>query len=45
MINRGNYRKDLFLMYKADEAFTEVMLEAFERYQWYLPAYVLISHH
>lgn len=45
IINRGNYRKDLFLTHKTDEAFTEVMFEACERYQWYLHAYVLMSNH
>ena len=45
IINRGNYRKDLFLTHKTDEAFTEVIFEACERYQWYLHAYVLMSNH
>ncbi len=45
IINRGNYRKDLFRTHKTDRAFTEVMLEACERYQWSLHAYVLMSNH
>jgi REP element-mobilizing transposase RayT len=45
IINRGNYRKDLFRTHKTDEAFTEVMLEACERYKWSLHAYVLMSNH
>jgi putative transposase len=45
IINRGNYRKDLFRTHKTDEAFTEVMLEACGRYQWFLHAYVLMSYH
>jgi REP element-mobilizing transposase RayT len=45
IINRGNYRKDLFLTHKTDQAFTEVMLEACERYHWTLHAYVLMNNH
>ena len=45
ILNRGNYRKDLFLTHRTDQAFTEVMFEACERYQWYLHAYVLMSNH
>ena len=30
ILNRGNYRKDLFLTHRTDQAFTEVMFEACE---------------
>ena len=45
IINRGNYRKDLFRTHKTDQVFTEVLLEACERYQWSLHAYVLMNNH
>jgi putative transposase len=45
IINRGNYRKDLFRTHQTDKTFTEVMFEACERHQWSLHAYVLMSNH
>lgn len=45
VINRGNYRKDLFRTHKTDEAFTQVLFDACARYNWLLHAYVLMSNH
>lgn len=45
VINRGNYRKDLFRHYRTDEAFTGVLFDACERFGWFLHAYVLMSNH
>lgn len=45
IINRGNYRKDLFCYKKTDEAFEKVLFEACEKYGWLLHAYVLMSNH
>jgi putative transposase len=45
VINRGNYRKDLFLTHKTSDAFSQVLFEACDRFSWKLHAYVLMSNH
>lgn len=45
VINRGNYRKNLFSTHKTAEAFTKALFEACERYKWRLHAYVVMSNH
>jgi putative transposase len=45
VINRGNYRKDLFGEKGAAEAFERALFEACEKCGWIVHAYVLMSNH
>ncbi len=45
VINRGNYRRDLFRGKGAAESFVGCVLEAAERFGWRLHAYVVMSNH
>lgn len=45
IINRGNYRKNLFENVGAAEAFLKVLAEATPRFGWKLHAYVLMRNH
>jgi putative transposase len=45
VINRGNYRRDLFETTGAGEAFLAVLEEAVVRFGWRLHAYVLMRNH
>lgn len=45
VINRGNYRRDLFETTGAAKAFEETMLEACARWRWRLQAHVVMRNH
>jgi REP element-mobilizing transposase RayT len=45
VINRGNYRRELFRGKGAAESFVRCLGEAAERYGWRLHAYVVMSNH
>ena len=45
VINRGNYRRDLFETVGAAEAFLRVLFEATGRFGWKIHAYVLMCNH
>ncbi|MCH7918664.1 MAG: transposase [Planctomycetes bacterium] len=45
VLNRGNYRTDLFSVEKAGESFEETLFQACSRFGWRLFAYVLMSNH
>jgi REP element-mobilizing transposase RayT len=45
IINRGNYRRDLFESPGAGESFLKALSEAVQRYDWRLFAYVLMRNH
>ena len=45
VINRGNYRRELFLGQGAAEAFERVLGESAQRYGWRVHAYVVMSNH
>lgn len=45
IINRGNYRKDLFRVHKTGEAFEKTLFEAAERCGWIIHAYCIMSNH
>ena len=45
VINRGNYRQDLFADESAAEAFERVLDEAARRYGWRIHAYVVMRNH
>ena len=45
VINRGNYRKDLFTEAGAAGAFEKALFEACEKCGWIIHAYVLMSNH
>jgi len=45
VINRGNFRQDLFSAPGAAEAFKETLGEACEKCGWQLGAYCIISSH
>jgi REP element-mobilizing transposase RayT len=45
VINRGNYRRELFAGKGAAEAFERCLGEAAERFGWRLHAYVVMSNH
>ena len=45
VINRGNYRRDLFESVGAGEAFLVALAEGVKRYDWRLHAYVLMRNH
>lgn len=45
IINRGNYRSDLFTVHKTGEAFEQSLFEAAERCGWIIHAYCIMSNH
>ena len=45
VINRGNFRKDLFSTYKTADAFSRTLFEACDRFTWWLHAYVIMDNH
>ena len=45
MINRGNYRRDVFETEGASHSFVEGLSEAVKRHGWRLQAYVLMRNH
>ncbi len=45
VINRGNYRRDLFVEDGAAEAFVRCLFEAAARFGWRLHAFVVMSNH
>ena len=45
VMNRGNYRQDLFNLHKTGQAFEETLFEACERLGWRLHAYVIMKNH
>jgi len=45
VINRGNYRRDLFENVGAAQAFLRVLQETKDRYGWLVHAYVLMRNH
>ncbi|HVU34629.1 MAG TPA: transposase [Opitutaceae bacterium] len=45
VINRGNYRRDLFMGKGAAESFIGCLLEGAERFGWRVHAYVVMSNH
>ena len=45
VINRGNFRKDLFLEPGSGEAFERALFEAAEFSNWWLHAYTIMSNH
>ena len=45
VINRGNYRRDVFESAGAAQAFVDILAEAVTRYGWRLHAYVIMRNH
>jgi len=45
VINRGNYRRNLFVAEGAAESFEQCLFEAADRFGWLLHAYVLMRNH
>ncbi|MCF7689705.1 MAG: transposase [Cephaloticoccus sp.] len=45
VINRGNYRRDLFASEGAAEAFVRTLFESAGKFSWRIHAYVLMSNH
>jgi putative transposase len=45
VINRGNYRRGLFMDHGGAEAFERVLNEASVRFRWRIHAYVIMSNH
>jgi REP element-mobilizing transposase RayT len=45
VINRGNYRRDLFTDKGAAEAFERTLAQAAERFGWLLHAYAMMRNH
>jgi putative transposase len=45
VINRGNYRRDLFREEDAAEAFERTLLEAADKFGWRLHAFVIMRNH
>jgi len=45
VVNRGNYREDVFASEGAKEAFENCLVEACEKAQWRLHAFVIMSNH
>ncbi len=45
MINRGNYRRDVFGTSGASDAFASALAEASQRHGWRIHAYVVMSNH
>ena len=45
VMNRGNFRQDLFTVHKTGEAFEKTLFEVCERFGWRLHAYVIMRNH
>jgi REP element-mobilizing transposase RayT len=45
VINRGNYKSDIFASDGARNAFLKALGEAVRRYEWKLHTYVIIRNH
>ena len=45
VINRGNYRRDLFASKGATQSFQTCLFEAAERFGWRLHAFVVMRNH
>jgi REP element-mobilizing transposase RayT len=45
VLNRGNYRQDIFAVAGSGVSFEQTLFEACERFGWRLHAYVLMSNH
>jgi putative transposase len=45
VLNRGNYRQDLFTLHRTGEEFVRALYETCERYGWALHAYVVMGNH
>lgn len=45
IINRGNYRADIFASPGAAQAFETCLFEAVERFHWRLHAFVIMRNH
>lgn len=45
LLNRGNYRKELFTIERSGEMFEKTLFEACCRFGWRLHAYVIMSNH
>jgi putative transposase len=45
LINRGNYRRDVFASEGAKQAFERTLFEGCEKWSWQLHAFVLMSNH
>lgn len=45
VLNRGNYRQNLFEVHLTADAFEKALFETAERYGWILHAYVVMSNH
>jgi putative transposase len=45
VLNRGNYRQDLFTVSGTAEAFERVLFDTCSRYGWRLYAYAILSNH
>ena len=45
ILNRGNYRQDLFTVSGSTEAFERVLFDTCSRFGWRLYAYVILSNH
>ncbi len=45
VMNRGNYRQDLFNIYRTGESFENALFDACERFGWRLHAYCILSNH
>ena len=45
VINRGNYRKDLFTGKDTAEAFQRCLFQAGDRFAWRLHAFVIMRNH
>lgn len=45
VMNRGNYRQDLFTVHLTGAAFEKTLFQACERFHWLLHAYVIMRNH
>ncbi len=45
VLNRGNYRQDLFTVQRTAEAFETALFEAADRFGWRIHAYVVMPNH
>jgi hypothetical protein len=45
VLNRGNFRQDLFSVHQTAGAFERTLFEAGERFGWRVHAYVVMSNH
>ena len=45
VLNRGNYRKDLFAGEGAAESFQKCLFEAAQRFGWWVHAFVIMRNH